>query len=93
MEGTDLSPRNSVKTAREVLSRASGVWVGGPGGLNSKRYPNCPPSPSDNELLVMGSETWALSSSFYHVLPLGHHFDPQSLRFKDVKTPQILPTC
>lgn len=41
MEELDLSPRNSAKAAREVLSRAS-MWAGGPGRLSGKRHLNCP---------------------------------------------------
>lgn len=41
MEELDLSPRNSAKAAREMLSGAS-VWAGGPGGLGGKRHLNCP---------------------------------------------------
>lgn len=85
MEELDLSPRNSTKTAREVLSRAS-VWAGGPRGAKQQETPKLP---SNSEILTLGSETRILSSSFSHVLYASSiHSDPQNPRSKNVKTPQ-----
>lgn len=84
MEELDLSPRNSVKTAREVLSRASVSAGGGPGGSKRQKTPKLP---NDSEL-TLDSEIRILSSSFSHVLHASSiHSDPQNPRSQDVKTP------
>lgn len=83
MEELDLSPRNSEKTAREVLSR--GQCVGRRRAWGSKRQ-ETPKLPIDSEL-TLDSETRILSSSFSHVPHASRiHSDPQNPRSQDVKT-------
>lgn len=88
MEELDLSPRNSAKMAREVLSR--GQCVGRRRAWGAKRQ-ETPKLPNDSEL-TLDSETRILSGSFSHVPHVSSiHLTPESKVSGCKDTPKFFP--